>query len=97
MPPPPLAPGVLGIVIDYEGALWIPVIMADPETEGAGHVGRYLDSLAHRHVVVPNVMNPKLEGMLNRRGFHVETIYSWEFKETVRCHVRQAKPDARDR
>lgn len=69
-----LASGVVGYSIDEEdGSLWIPLIYA--EDEGAGDVGRYLDSLpTDRTIVVPNVINPRLEQMLARRGF-TERVY----------------------
>lgn len=63
-----LAPGVLGYSVDHEGEYWVPVIYAIEE--GSGAVGRFLDSLpTDRRVVVPNVINIRLAGMLQRRGF----------------------------
>lgn len=61
-----LAPGVRGYAVETEGRIWIPVIYA--EREGAGDVGRFLDSLSPR-CIVPTVTSPRLMGMLARRGF----------------------------
>jgi len=64
-----LASGVRGYTRDVDGALWIPIIIADDP--GSGAVGRYLDSLPRdREVRVPNVFSSRLAGMLMRRGFH---------------------------
>jgi len=65
---PRLAPGVRGYTVWSGGALYIPIIVAD--SEGTGDVGRYLDSLPRdRTVKFPTVLNPRLCGMLRRRGF----------------------------
>lgn len=65
---PELAPGVKGYAVEDDGWIWIPVIIA--ESEGAGDVGRFLDAVEpDRTVVVPNVLHPKLWGMLERRGW----------------------------
>lgn len=64
-----LAPGVYGWTRDLsDGSLEIPSLRA--ESEGSGAVGRYLDGLPKdRKIVVPLVTNPRLAGMLERRGF----------------------------
>lgn len=64
-----LAPGVYGWTRDLsDGSLEIPSLRA--ETEGNGDIGRYLDGLpTDRKIVVPLVTNPRLAGMLERRGF----------------------------
>ena len=65
---PVLGEGVRGYTVEADGALYIPVIVA--EDPGRGDVGRYLDSLPRDRVVrVPTVTSDVLEGMLRRRGF----------------------------
>ena len=65
---PELARGVKGYAVEHGGWIWIPLIIA--EAEGAGDVGRFLDAVEpDRTVVVPNVLHPKLWGMLERRGW----------------------------
>jgi hypothetical protein len=57
-------------------AIYIPVIMVDRRGQGIG--GRWLDSLpTDVTLIVPNVMNPVLEGVLERRGF----VHEWEWAE----------------
>lgn len=83
-----LSPGVVGYTVDNgEQGLYVPLIEStDP---GQGNVGRYLDTLPRdRRVVVPNVINVKLAGMLERRGFVVEDEWAEDFGEWVPCHVR---------
>jgi len=63
-----LAPGVLGYATETPDGLYVGFIAA--EVEGSGAVGRYLDSLPRdRRVVFPDVLSPRLAGMLGRRGF----------------------------
>lgn len=64
-----VAPGVIGYLVEHDdGSLYVPLIAA--VDEGRGDVGRFLDSLpTDRRVVVPNVLNDILAGMLKRRGF----------------------------
>ncbi len=65
---PIVGEGVRGYTVEYDGALYIPVILAD--VPGRGDVGRYLDSLPHDRIIrVPTVTSDILEGMLRRRGF----------------------------
>jgi hypothetical protein len=61
--------GVHGYAIqDGPGALWLPVIMGIPA--GAGHVGRFLETLPRdRAIIVPTVVSKQLKDMLHRRGF----------------------------
>jgi len=61
-----LAPGVHGYAVPSEDEIFIPMIIA--EKEGSGDVGRFLDVLSRRCVVV-NVTSSRLEGMLVRRGW----------------------------
>lgn len=66
---PWLADGVRGYVVRYGGWLWLPVIVA--EREGSGDVGRFLDHVEPAEIVaVPTVINARLRGMLERRGWH---------------------------
>lgn len=84
-----VAPGVLGYTVDHEGELWIPTIYAEHERNG--DVGRYLDTLpTDRRVVVPNVVNPILRGMLQRRGFVAGWEDSVEFDERFPIWERPA-------
>lgn len=84
-----LAPGVRGYAIEADGLIWIPAIHA--EREGAGDVGRFLDSLPS-HCVIPTVISPRLRGMLERRGFkerlHEDPDFGpvevWQREEGVR-------------
>lgn len=77
-----LAPRVTGYTVETDDGLYVPVITA--EREGSGDVGRFLDSLPKdRRVVVPNVVNPRLEGMLIRRGFTLTEEWSDAFEEMV--------------
>jgi hypothetical protein len=62
----PLAPGVFGYAYMEGEEIWIPLIMA--EKKGAGDVGRFLDNLSPRCVIV-DVTSKRLEAMLIRRGW----------------------------
>ena len=64
-----LAPGVLGFAYEQDGEILIPLIIA--EKKGYGDVGRFLDSLSSR-CVITDVINKRLEAMLERRGFKRE-------------------------
>ena len=71
-----VAPGVEGVVKVFPNMIEIISIRA--QSEGSGQVGEYLDSLpTDCRIVVPNVLNDRLAGMLERRGFtrkfHYET------------------------
>ena len=82
-----LAPGVHGYTVDTPDGLYVPVIMA--LEEGSGDVGRYLNALpTNRRVVVPNVMNPRLVGMLIRRGFTVNREWFEEAGEWIEIYER---------
>lgn len=63
---PILASGVRGYAIQHGGEFWIPLISA--EREGNGDVGKLLDRMTRRCVIV-NVTSPRLAGMLKRRGW----------------------------
>ena len=58
-----------GYAILKDDTIYIPVVAA--EHEGAGDVGRFLDAVSPR-CVFPSVFNPRLEGMLRRRGFMLD-------------------------
>lgn len=61
-----LAPGVRGFTFEKEGILFIPLIVA--EKEGNGDVGRFLDRLSMRCLIM-EVTSDRLRGMLERRGY----------------------------
>jgi hypothetical protein len=61
-----LAPGVYGFTFCQDGFIFIPLIVA--EHEGSGDVGRFLDRLSARCVIM-DVTSPRLQGMLVRRGW----------------------------
>lgn len=61
-----LAPGVRGYAIEKDNEIRIPLIIA--EREGTGDVGRFLDRLSQRCVVV-SVTSNRLAGMLKRRDW----------------------------
>ncbi len=83
-----MAPGVRAHVFDMPQGIYIPMIIA--EREGAGDVGRYLDSLPKdRRVVFPTVISARLRGMLERRGFRQSTEWAPEFEEHVEIHERR--------
>ena len=65
-----LAPGVRGFTYIRHKEIMIPLILA--EHEGSGDVGRFLDRLSRRCVIV-FVTSKRLRGMLVRRGWF-ETI-----------------------
>ena len=68
-----LAPGVRGFTFEKEGLIFIPLIVA--EREGSGDVGRFLDRLSARCVII-DVTSPRLEGILTRRGYR-NVIDDW--------------------
>lgn len=85
-----LAPGVLGYSVEEDGALYIPVIMA--EKEGSGDVGRFLDGLPRdKTIKVPGVASERLRGMLERRDFRSTSEWAEEFGERVEVFVRDAE------
>lgn len=61
-----LAPGVRGFAFRLGDMVCIPMIVA--EREGSGDVGRFLDVLSPRCVIV-GVTSPRLTAMLVRRGY----------------------------
>jgi hypothetical protein len=64
-----LGPGVHGYAIQVGDEIFIPVIIA--VKEGSGKVGKWLDSLSDRCVIV-NCTSARLRGMLQRRGWICE-------------------------
>jgi hypothetical protein len=82
-----LAPGVLGYTAEVGPALLVPLVIA--EKEGSGDVGRYLDSLPRdRPVIFPNVINERLAGMLERRGFRRGFLKAPDV-EAVDAYIRE--------
>lgn len=61
-----LAPGVRGYAVKHEGRYYIPLVYA--QNPGHGDMGRFLDSL-HPLCCLVNIANPRLRGMLKRRGW----------------------------
>jgi hypothetical protein len=61
-----LTPGVRGHTFQQGEFIFIPLIVA--EREGAGDVGRFLDRLSARCVIM-DVTSKRLEAMLVRRGY----------------------------
>lgn len=81
-----LAPGVLGFAFMRDNEIHIPVVVA--VTEGSGDVGRFLDSLSERCVVV-SVVSTRLAGMLERRGFkRIPRTKDWRRHEQRRLQPR---------
>jgi hypothetical protein len=86
-----LAPGVFGYTVDSPNGLYVPLVIA--KNPGNGDVGRYLDSLpTNRRVIVPDVLNPQLAGMLERRGFTLTEEWSASFDEMVPIYERESTP-----
>jgi hypothetical protein len=85
-----LAPGVRGYTVEHEGAVYVPVVIADKP--GSGDVGRWLDSLDPKKTwKFPTVLSPVLEGMLKRRGFTQALEWSPEFDEMCELWEKVAK------
>lgn len=93
---PVLAPGVRGYAIRARGSVYIPLIYA--EQEGAGDVGRFLDSLpAWATIRIPNVTSGRLRGMLERRGWLLRHERG-DFGDTIEVFVlppRRVPPGVR--
>lgn len=63
-----LGAGVLGVTRDHGDVLVI--VWLEATVPGRGDMGRYLDRLPRtRNIMVLDVINPVLSGMLHRRGF----------------------------
>lgn len=85
-----LGPGVLGYShrSDPTGCIYFSVIEA--VSEGNGDVGRWLDSLPTDETYrIPMVINPRLQGMLRRRGW--ATSYEWFEHANEHVHVYERK------
>jgi hypothetical protein len=90
MPLDVLAPGLRGYTMEVDGALYVPLVVAD--NPGHGAMRRYLDALPRdRTIKFPTVINGLLEGMLQRRGFVLEYEGSSEHQQTVEVYVRRAR------
>jgi hypothetical protein len=80
-----LGPGVIGWAFKDGERVVIPLLAA--QREGAGDVGRFLDSLSPRCCIV-GVMNDRLRGMLIRRNWRVSAEpYDGEIVDTWRHTV----------
>lgn len=86
-----LAPGVRGYTLEENGELWIPrIVAAEP---GSGQVAAYLDSLPKGVTICfPTVLSPRLQKMLERRGFRPEPRWCEEAVGWVEVFVRQGQP-----
>jgi hypothetical protein len=63
-----LAPGLRGYTVEVDGALYIPMVMADEP--GSGALSAYLDSLPHdKTIKFPTVISRILREALERRGY----------------------------
>ena len=73
-----LAPGVQGFAFRSKDGnlIFIPMIAA--EHEGNGDVGRFLDRLSARCVIMA-VTSKRLEGMLERRGYTMAEFDNCDF------------------
>jgi hypothetical protein len=79
---PEVAPGVFADLVDRGGVLFINIVWSP--VEGQGKVGRWLDSLAHRRVIVPAVISARFAGMLARRRFCYEPASdSWRYNPEI--------------
>lgn len=89
---PEIAPGVHGYLLEEPDGIWIPIINA--AREGSGDVARFLDSLPRdRAVHFPAVLNPRLAGMLARRGYELRSVWVEEYGEHTDVWVRAAAPE----
>jgi len=72
-----LAPHVRGYwSVWKDGTRAVPWVQCDEP--GAGHMGRFLDSLpTDQRIAFPTVISEVLAGMLQRRGFHFEQRLIW--------------------
>lgn len=85
------APDVTGYAIQVGDEIFIPVIHA--LKEGSGQVGKWLDTLSPRCVIV-NCISTRLAGMLKRRGWKCEWRLDEEFGERVDHWKRRADGNA---
>lgn len=77
-------PDVEGYAVDCgPRGIYVPFVYS--RREGEGNVGWLIEWLQEQYSVVkfPNVLNPKLVGMLLRRGFKPEMEYAEAFGEAV--------------
>lgn len=89
-----LGVGVEGVkIVGEDGITNFPVVMA--VKPGNGDVGRWLDALPKEKTYrIPGVINAKLAGMLNRRGWKQISEFAPEFGEYVGVYEREAEiPD----
>ena len=73
-----LAPGVQGFAFRSKDGNLIVIPMIVAEHEGNGDVGRFLDRLSARCVIMA-VTSKRLEGMLERRGYTMVEIDNCDF------------------
>lgn len=94
-------PGHQGVraFIPHDGPDYLEIAGIFAEALGTGAVGKYLDALPRdRKVIVSMVVNERLAGMLERRGFVCRMRYIIEIGEWAQVYVRRANswdgPDA---
>jgi hypothetical protein len=80
-----LAPGVKGHTFVKGAVIFIPLIVA--EREGSGDVGRFLDRLSARCIIM-SVSSERLRGMLARRGWKMGLIQQIDY--WMRPHLMDA-------
>ncbi len=85
-----IAPGVLGYTIEHGETTYIPLVIA--KTPGSGDVSRWLNSLLRtRTYCFPNVLNPRLDGMLRRRGFTDGRMWAESYGDWVHVLGRRSE------
>lgn len=89
--PQVIAQHVVGLMVEWRGETYIPLIAA--VYEGKGDVGRFLDSQPVGSTwKVPAVINVRLLGMLKRRGFQETREWVDEHAEWTDVWVRKLEP-----
>lgn len=79
--------------MEHDGVIYVPLLMAD--NPGNGALSRYLDQLeasTDKAIRIPNVINPRLEAYLARRGYQLRQEWAAQFEEMVDVWERGAKP-----
>lgn len=85
----PVAPGVVAVTTTNAGDLTIHWIRAT--NPGSGDVSRWLDTLpVDRNIRFITVTNPRLAGMLKRRGFKNRMVLMPAGNEWVQAYIRRA-------
>jgi hypothetical protein len=83
-----IARGISGHLVEEEGnVVCIPAFYS--LTAGKGHTGQFIDALKEKYSIVkfPSIINPVLEGMLQRRGFKKKREYVSVLKGHVDVYI----------